>query len=182
MASYIDRSLGDGEIVVARARFPLIYVLTAWSALVVPVLLALVLVPIAERDDAPGLAVGARLDGETVYRRGVGMASLEAGVAMSPVTRSRIGSTTKHFTALLALLLAEEGRLDLDVPIRTYLPELDGPGGEPSIRLLLQHRGGSRCYRSLPPSEIAQLAEQLTVNQRVAGSSPALGAHSLKPA
>ena len=35
---------------------------------------------------------------------------------------------------------------------------------------------------SSTPSEIAQLAEQLTVNQRVAGSSPALGAKSPRPA
>ena len=58
----------------------------------------------------------------------------------------RIGSTSKHFTCLLALLLAEDGKLDIDAPIRTYIPELTGPGGEPTLRQLMQHRGGSRCY------------------------------------
>jgi len=61
----------------------------------------------------------------------------------------RIGSISKHFTALLALLLAEEGKIDLDAPIRAYIPELSGPGGEPTVRQLLQHRGGSRCYLDL---------------------------------
>ena len=61
----------------------------------------------------------------------------------------RIGSITKHFTCLLALLLAEEGKLDVDQPIRTYIPELAGPGGEPTLRQLMQHRGGSRCYLDL---------------------------------
>ena len=98
------------------------------------------------RNDAPGLTVGVAKDGEVLYRRGFGMASLETAVANTPRTRMRIGSTSKHFTALAALLLAEEGKLDLDAPIRTYLPELTGPGGDPSVRLLLQHRGGSRCY------------------------------------
>jgi CubicO group peptidase (beta-lactamase class C family) len=101
------------------------------------------------RSDAPGLAVGVMFRGEVMFRRGFGMASLEHGTANTPATRMRIGSTTKHFTALLCLLLAEEGRLDLDAPIRTYVPELAGPAGAPSIRLLLQHRGGSRCHLDL---------------------------------
>ncbi len=98
------------------------------------------------RSDAPGIAVGVVKDGQTVFRRGYGMASLETRVAIAPTTRLRIGSTSKHFTGLLALLLQEDGKLDLDAPIRTYVPELTGPGGEPSARQLLQHRGGSRCY------------------------------------
>ncbi len=101
------------------------------------------------RSDAPGMAVGVVKDGEVVFRRGFGMASLETRVAIGPVTKLRIGSTSKHFTALLALLLQEDGKLDLDAPIRTYIPELTGPGGDPSARLLLQHRGGSRCYLDL---------------------------------
>jgi len=98
------------------------------------------------RSDEPGLAIGVAKDGAVVYRRGFGMASLETAVANTPKTRMRIGSTSKHFTSLLALLLAEEGKLDLDQPIRTFIPELTGPGGDPTPRQLLQHRGGSRCY------------------------------------
>jgi len=101
------------------------------------------------RTDAPALVVGVVKDGALVYRRGFGMASLEHGVANTPTTRMRIGSISKHFTALLALLLAEDGRFDLDAPIRAYIPELAGPGGDPTPRQLLQHRGGSRCYLDL---------------------------------
>ena len=81
------------------------------------------------RTDEPGLVVGVVKDGALIYRRGFGMASLESAAANTPATRMRIGSTTKHFTCLLALLLAEEGKLDLDAPIRTYVAELTGPGG-----------------------------------------------------
>jgi D-aminopeptidase len=98
------------------------------------------------RNDEPGLVVGVAMDGSVVYRRGFGMASLETAVANTPTTRMRIGSTSKHFTCMLALLLAEEGKLDIDQPIRTYVPELTGPGGEPTLRELMRHRGGSRCY------------------------------------
>jgi D-aminopeptidase len=101
------------------------------------------------RTDEPGLVVGVVKDGALIYRRAFGMASLETAVANTPKTRMRIGSITKHFTCLLALLLAEEGKLDLDAPIRTYIPELVGPGGEPTLRQLMQHRGGSRCYLDL---------------------------------
>ncbi len=98
------------------------------------------------RNDAPGLVVGVAKDGAVIYRRGFGMASLETAVANTPMTRMRIGSTSKHFTCTLALLLAEEGKLDIDQPIRTYVPELTGPGGDPTLRELMRHRGGSRCY------------------------------------
>ncbi len=101
------------------------------------------------RTDEPGVVVGVAKDGRVIYRRAFGMASLEHGVANTPTTRMRIGSISKHFTCLLALLLAEDGKLDLDQPVSAYIPELTGPGGEPTLRQLMQHRGGSRCYLDL---------------------------------
>ncbi len=108
-----------------------------------------------DRSDAPGLTVGISHFGQVIYRAGFGMASLEAARALTPRSRLRIGSTSKHMTALLALLLAEEGVLSLDQPIRRYLPDLAGPEGEPTIRQHLQHCGGGRCYFDL--SVIAHL-------------------------
>ncbi|HWE47883.1 MAG TPA: serine hydrolase domain-containing protein [Caulobacteraceae bacterium] len=132
------------------------------------------------RSDAPGMAVGVVKDGKTLFRRGYGMASLETRVAIAPTTRLRIGSTSKHFTGLLALLLQEDGKLDLDAPIRTYVPELTGPGGEPSVRQLLQHRGGSRCYLDVGFVMHGMLAppvgEALRVQARQTGRNFAPGA------
>ncbi|MBY8606684.1 serine hydrolase domain-containing protein [Burkholderia arboris] len=96
--------------------------------------------------DEPGLVVAVAHQGEVLYRRGFGMASLEHGVANTPATRLRIGSTSKHFTCLAALLLAEDGKLDIDAGIRTYLPELPLLAGDPSLRQLMTHTGGYRCY------------------------------------
>jgi CubicO group peptidase (beta-lactamase class C family) len=130
------------------------------------------------RTDAPGLVVGVAYQGAVIFRSGFGMASLETSVALTPTTKLRIGSTSKHFTALLALLLVEEGKLNLDLPIRTYLPSLTGPGGDPTARQLLQHRGGSRCYLDLgfighgmatPPLGSAFAAQQ---RQRVRNFAP----------
>jgi D-aminopeptidase len=116
------------------------------------------------RSDVPGLVVGIAQQGKLFYRRGFGLASMELSVANTPHTRMRIGSTSKHFTALLALLLAEDGKLDLDAPIRTYLAELTGPGGDPTVRQLLQHRGGSRCYL-----DVGFIARGLTVSPKGTG-------------
>ena len=98
------------------------------------------------RSDAPGLVVGVAQHGKTLYRRAFGLASVELGVANTPWTRMRIGSTSKQFTCLAALLLAEEGKLDLDVSARIYLPELPALKGEPTLRQFMSHTGGYRCY------------------------------------
>ncbi len=98
------------------------------------------------RSDAPGLVVGINRGGEGLYRRGFGMASLEHALANTPATRMRIGSTTKHFTCLAALLLVREAKLDIDASIRTYIPELPALEGEPTLRQLMSHTGGYRCY------------------------------------
>jgi CubicO group peptidase (beta-lactamase class C family) len=98
------------------------------------------------RGDAPGLVVGVARHGRPVYRRGFGLASVELGVANAAWTRMRIGSTSKHFTCLAALLLAEDGKLDIDAGVRRYLPELPLLKGEPTLRQLMTHSGGHRCY------------------------------------
>lgn len=101
------------------------------------------------RSDAPGLVVGIARHGHTIYRRAFGLADVALGVANTVGTRMRIGSTAKQFTCLAALLLAEEGLLDLDASVRRYLPMLPVLRGEPSLRQLMHHTGGYRCYLDL---------------------------------
>ncbi|MCO7597471.1 MULTISPECIES: serine hydrolase domain-containing protein [Pseudomonas] len=101
------------------------------------------------RSNAPGLVVGVAQHGKTLYRQGFGLASVELGVANTPWTRMRIGSTSKHVTALAVLLLAEEGKLDPDASIRRYIPELPKLEVEPSLRQLMSHTGGYRCHLDL---------------------------------
>ncbi|ALS58443.1 serine hydrolase domain-containing protein [Pandoraea norimbergensis] len=101
------------------------------------------------RGDAPGLVVGVAHEGRALYRKGFGMTSLEHSVANTSATRMRIGSTSKHFTCLAALLLAEDGKLDIDAGVRTYIPELPELKGAPTLRQLMTHTGGYRCYLDL---------------------------------
>jgi CubicO group peptidase (beta-lactamase class C family) len=94
--------------------------------------------------NSPGFAVGVALRGRPVYRRGVGMASIELPVALSPGIRMRIGSTSKHFTTLAVMLLAEEGRLSIEDSPRRLLPELPHWAEAMSIRHLMAHTSGMR--------------------------------------
>jgi CubicO group peptidase (beta-lactamase class C family) len=51
-----------------------------------------------DRTDSPGCALGVIRDGELIYARGYGMANLDLGVAITPASVFRIGSTSKQFT------------------------------------------------------------------------------------
>ncbi len=108
------------------------------------------------RGDQPGCVVGVRLKGETIYYRSFGLASIEHGVANTPKTRMRIGSTSKHFCALSVMLLVEDGKLDLDSPVSEYVPELPELDGYPTLRQLLNHTSGYRCTQ-----EVAYIAAGL---------------------
>ncbi|HSW12827.1 MAG TPA: serine hydrolase domain-containing protein [Solimonas sp.] len=96
------------------------------------------------RGDAPGLVVGLSHRGKVIYRRGFGLSSIEHATANTPATRMRIGSTTKHFCSFGIMLLAEEGKLDISQPVRSYLPELTNISGEPTLLQLMHHTGGLR--------------------------------------
>lgn len=102
------------------------------------------------RGDGPGLVVGIARNGKTLCRRGLGLASIEHGIANTPRTRMRIGSTSKHFACLAALLLAEEGRLSIDDSIHAHLPELPRLSKvAPTLRQLMNHTSGWRCHIAL---------------------------------
>jgi CubicO group peptidase (beta-lactamase class C family) len=88
------------------------------------------------------------LDGDQVtWSTGLGMADPTQKIAASAHTRYRAGSISKVFTAMAAMQLAEQGRLDLDAPLATVLPGFRmrsrfPEGGPVTPRLILQHRSG----------------------------------------
>ncbi|MGM9482007.1 serine hydrolase domain-containing protein [Roseateles sp. NT4] len=98
------------------------------------------------RSDEPGLVVGVAWRGKTEYRQAFGLASVELGVANQPSTRFRIGSTSKHFACLAVMLLAEEGKLDIDASVRQFIPELPAEAGEPTLRQFMTHTSGLRDF------------------------------------
>jgi CubicO group peptidase (beta-lactamase class C family) len=98
-----------------------------------------------EQFAVPGVAVGLR-HGEDEEVAGFGVTSVENPLDVDGDTLVQIGSITKTFTATAAVRLAEDGRLDLDEPVRTYLPELrladEATAAAVTMRHLLSHTGG----------------------------------------
>src|SRR5262245_42391916 len=72
----------------------------------------------------PGCAVGVAIDGAPALAKAYGMADLEHDVPVSADTIFEAGSVSKQFTAAAVLLLARDGKLSIDDPVRTYIPEL----------------------------------------------------------
>ncbi|MBN1658466.1 MAG: beta-lactamase family protein [Anaerolineae bacterium] len=97
------------------------------------------------RHDVPGVAVGVLSDGQA-QTRGWGVTSVEHPLDVTAGTLFQVGSITKTFTGTLVMRLVEEGKLDLDVPVRTYLPEFrvsdDEATERATLRHLLTHMGG----------------------------------------
>ena len=99
-----------------------------------------------ERYGIPGISVAIVLPDGSTWSGVSGFADIRA---KAPVTRSTsfaIASVSKTFTAALILALAEEGRIDLDASIRTYLPALKKVSNKVKVRQLLDHTSGLRDY------------------------------------
>ena len=99
----------------------------------------------------PGACVVALQDGVAIFRRAYGLANVESRVAATTATNYRLASLTKQFTSAAILLLAEEGRLTIDDPVRNWLPTLPEAAGDTVIRHLLTHTSGLIDYEDLIP-------------------------------
>lgn len=110
----------------------------------------------AADDRLVGLAVGVVVDGALVFGEGFGKMHAETGGAVDIHSAFRIGSITKVFTGMTALRLWEEGRLDLDAPAATVLPELvtiayPSADARPlTVRDILSHTAGLPRDPDLP--------------------------------
>jgi CubicO group peptidase (beta-lactamase class C family) len=101
------------------------------------------------KPNGPGCAVGATIDGATVLSAGYGMADLEHNVPITPASIFEAGSVSKQFTAGAVLLLAQQGKLSLDDPIRKYIPEVPDYGTPITIRHMINHTSGLRDWGSV---------------------------------
>lgn len=93
----------------------------------------------------PGVAVALIEDGEAVYQRGFGVIDDDEN-PVSPQTPFQIASVTKTFTALLTVLLEQDGKLSLSDPVVSHIPWFrtsdKSLSDQISIRNLLQHNSG----------------------------------------
>ncbi|HNR09123.1 MAG TPA: serine hydrolase [Saprospiraceae bacterium] len=95
---------------------------------------------------APGVSIAVVEKNKVVYTGGFGYRDLEKKLPVTEHTLFAIGSCTKAFTSSLLGMLVKEGRVDLDKPVRNYLPELkfvnDQLNNHVTLRDMMCHRTG----------------------------------------
>ena len=98
-----------------------------------------------DRTGVPGAAIGVEHEGRE-ETGGFGVTSIEDPLEVGADTLFQIGSITKTVTGTLVMQLVERGELDLDAPVREYLPELrlaeEAVAARVTMRHLLTHTGG----------------------------------------
>jgi CubicO group peptidase (beta-lactamase class C family) len=99
--------------------------------------------------NVPGGAIGIIKDGELIYAKGYGIADLEHGIKIRPSSVFNIGAASQQFVAFSLLLLEEQGKLNLDDTVQTYLPDFPEYDAPLTIRHFIHHTSGIRHYRNL---------------------------------
>lgn len=96
-----------------------------------------------------GVSAGIYYQGETIWKGGAGYRDLENQLPATGEMRHRIASITKPMTAVAIMQLVEQGKIELDVPIQTYLKDYPRkPEGDITVRHLLGHVSGTPFYGS----------------------------------
>ena len=105
---------------------------------------------VAQRMDKariPGVTVGFS-QGDVEWVKGYGYADLENRVPATARSSYRLASVTKPMTAVAILQLVEQGKIDLDAPVQTYVPYFPVKPFPVTVRQLLGHLGGIDAYRN----------------------------------
>lgn len=94
---------------------------------------------------ASSAAIAVRIDGQTVYSESFGVCSLDTLRPVDGNTQFNIGSVSKVFAAASVLILVQQGKVNLDLPVFIYLPEFsmkDPRYKDITVRMLLNHTSG----------------------------------------
>lgn len=102
-----------------------------------------------DQHNSPGCAIAIVKDGHIVYSRGYGSGNLEYNIPLTRNSVFRVASLSKQFTAACILLLQDMGKLQLQDPVRQYLPGLPDYADQVTIQHLLYHTSGIRDFFQL---------------------------------
>ena len=119
-----------------------------------------------EEWNVPGIAIAVVRDSQVVLTKGYGWANVEGKQRVDAGTLFAIGSSSKAFTATGVMQLVDEGKVDLDEPVITYVPNLrlynDELTNNLTVRDLLCHRSG------LPRHDVAWYGSGSTREELIA--------------
>jgi CubicO group peptidase (beta-lactamase class C family) len=98
-----------------------------------------------DRHGVPGVACGMIFDGRQ-FTSGHGITNVNAPIPVDADTLFQTGSVTKTYTATLMMILVEQGKVDLDAPVRKYLPDFkmadESVAAKVTVRQTLNHTCG----------------------------------------
>lgn len=117
----------------------------------------------ADRIAAPAISLAVANGDGSLWQAAFGRADIEMNVAAMPGHTFRLGSVSKVLTTTAAARLATRGKVDLDAPISSYMPDLPEQHRATTLRQLLTHRGGIRHYL---PADFASDAPGAPVHMR----------------
>lgn len=95
----------------------------------------------------PGINVAIGDENGIIWAKGFGYSNIENKTPMIPGTLMRIGSVAKVITTAAMMRMVERGELDLDAPIRTYVPQWPEKHAPVTLRQLAAHVAGIRHYK-----------------------------------
>lgn len=124
----------------------------------------------------PGLVWGVVKDGQLVHVEALGVADPQTQRPVTADTAFRIASMSKAFTGRAILRLAAEGKIRLDAPASTYVPELSGWADDITVAELLHHTAGfvtddpwGDRQQALPEAEFTAMLQKGVPFQRRPG-------------
>ena len=110
------------------------------------------------------------VEGKTTFEKSYGLASRNYGIKNEIDTRFSINSISKTFTTVAILILAQEGKIDLQKPIEEYLPQLKAEWkNKITIHHLLSHTSGLSRESGVQPHHEMTFVEQISLfeNQKL---------------
>jgi CubicO group peptidase (beta-lactamase class C family) len=116
----------------------------------------------SEADAFSGAVLVAR-DGRILLDQGYGLANREWNIPNDGDTKFRLGSLTKQFTAVAVMLLNQQGKIDLDAPIKTWLPQAPAAWDAVTTRHLLSHTAGIPNFTAFDDYEALKTQPATTV-------------------
>ena len=138
MSTIFIREFADGEgtgqsFASRRAVFSVLLLLGALSPVHADQVDAYVKAEM-EKNRIPGLALAVVKDGKIVKSKGYGLANVELDVPATANSVFKLASITKPFTALAIMILVEEGKLELDAKIGSYLTDTPNAWSNITVR------------------------------------------------
>jgi CubicO group peptidase (beta-lactamase class C family) len=118
-----------------------------------------------EIDRVPGLSIGFIKD-DFMWAKGFGYADLENKLPAKPESAYRLASVTKPMTAMAVLQLAEQGKINLDAEVQTYVRYFPKKQWPVTVRQVLGHVGGISHYKN--PANELHIKERRTTRESIA--------------